>query len=159
MFGYFKKPKTGKLSFLDWSNRAFMLFKESTEEIKLSGEEDTVENIIKLFTKKSEDLLRGIEKIKLDIDTKGIYFSKLFSKEKVYVFEFDSNGRVAKKYEGISAIQHISSLAHLTLVNDLEKLNSKRNRLKQEIAQVENLIDTVEFTISRLTGEEDGEKS
>jgi hypothetical protein len=159
MFGYFKKSKTGKLSFLDWNNRAYMIFKDSKEEIRLSSEEDTIENVIRLFTKKSEDLINGIQDIKLNIDTAGIYFSKLFTKEKVYVFEFKSEGRIAKKYENVSAIQHISSLAHATLTNDLEKLQSKKSRLESEINQVKNLINTVEHTINRLVGEDDGKKN
>jgi hypothetical protein len=142
MFKFFKAPKLEGLSFLDWVNRVVITLRDSKSEVERSNKEDTFENILSVFAVKGHDLLNGFSTVKLHVNKHGIFALNKYTKEEVYVLNFNTKGKIAglpidQDFARVGANNHILKLLVSSYDHRLAKLESQRKRLEEELYQVE----------------------
>jgi hypothetical protein len=157
MFKFFRAPKLEGLSFLDWANRVVLTLRDSLSEVQKSNMEDTFENVLGVFSDKAYDLLNGFEKVKLHVNKHGIFALNEYTKEEVFVLQFNTRGKIAglpisSDFSKVSANNHILKLLVESYDHRLAKLESQRKRLEEELFQVERSRYKVMGYLDALSG-------
>jgi hypothetical protein len=152
MFKFFKKPKLTSLSFYDWANRAAVILRESVQEVSDSEVEDTIENVLKVFSKKASSLLNDVEGLVMHVNPRGIYVVNQFNKNEIYILNIGSTWEIKvplhSDFEEVSIYNHVAGLLTDSYRTILSKLQNKKSRLiseiEAEIARKTSLIESID---------------
>jgi len=154
----FKKlfvPRLNSLSFTDWVNRVNDSLINSYSEVEASKREDSFENVLDVFKRRSFDLLNAIDGIELFVDIYGVFLYNDYSDKKVYVLSFDKNGRFTNlptepRFTSVTVRKHLVSVLTKEYEHYFSKLADRHARLTSEIKETEELMVLVERKISKI---------
>lgn len=133
---FFKRKAVSEVTFYDWVSRLTAALDESFVEVDKSNRENSFENVIRVFRTKTKGTLALISGIDVRVDTKGVYTTNDFTKDRIYLVSF-CNGKVVElpldeSLKDVGCREYIVDLLRSTYFHHLAKLEDQEARLIRE---------------------------